>query len=158
MIIIGLEAILSRINKILGLEEQILKQQRIDAPLGNLYLTNTRILFIRLGKFLGSDTSITLSDIQNVTKSMSYLKIRADKEYNFMCNPWSISDWITEIKKAQQELIWKNEPGLTPSQPITRTPPKSSSHYCPQCNRPVIYVPKYSRYYCNNCQRYVNKQ
>ena len=144
-----------KIEKVLDPREYILKQKRINSPLGYLYLTNTRVLFLRLWRFLGNDNFIPLTDIQNVTKSMSYLKIRADKEYNFMLNPQSINDWITAIKQAQQELIWKDEPGLTPRQPRTRTPPKSSSHHCPQCSRTVIYVPKQSRYYCNNCQRYV---
>jgi hypothetical protein len=148
---------LVNIDKILDPDEYVIKHQITDSPSGNLYLTNTRVIFLRFWRFLGNDNFIRLSDIQNVTKSMGYLKIKAEKEYSFMFTSLSINEWITAIKQAQQELIWNDQPGLTPRQTRTKTPPKSSSYHCPQCNRPVIYVPKYSRYYCNNCQKYVDK-
>jgi len=46
---------------------------------------------------MGKNFSIPLQDIRSVTKSFGSVKVRADKEYQFMVSVWKAGGWVEAI-------------------------------------------------------------
>ena len=134
--------------------ESVIMQQRIDVPTGDLYLTNMRLIFRRLGKLGGKDIQIPLQNIKRVWKSFVLLKVQANQEYEFMVNIGPAGKWVTAIQHAHQRLTQPStfQPRGSPQPSVPQTMDQKP---CTSCGAPLVYVHKYSRYYCNNCQQYV---
>jgi len=133
------------IEELLMPGERVIKKQRIDVPTGNLYLTNNRLLFLRLGKLWGRDIQIPLQNIKKVWKSFVSLKVQADKEYDFMVNVQHADGWINAIREAHSMLQ---------QVPTSQSQPSTHRRHCNSCGGPLVFISKYNRYYCNNCRKY----
>jgi hypothetical protein len=114
---------MGKIDKILMPDEKIIKSQsRIQVgkgmwgmPYGDLFLTNTRLVFIHSkgwsllsplagSSLMGKNLQIPLQEIQSVEKGLGTVKIKTDKEYGFMVTVWKVGGWIEAIQQAINNL------------------------------------------------------
>lgn len=147
------------INEVLNPGESVLKHQQIDSPLGNLYLTNQRVIFLSLVQILGSDNFIPLSTIHSLRKNLGFLVIESNTEHSYLVTFFSVGGWVDAIQQASTRATshppTTYEPGLTPPKPSRQTSSLFEGKRCPTCQNQLVYLPKYQRHYCNTCQQYV---
>ena len=152
-----------KIEEFLKTDERVIKEQaRITAgnmagmPSGNLYLTNRRLIFIHSkgwsilspapgAALMGKNIMIPLQDIKSVRKGFGSVKVRADKEYQFMVSVWKAGGWVEAIQQAmkssQQMPVRAETPSLRPrsGSKVERfctgcgTPAKPGDKFCGSC-------------------------
>jgi hypothetical protein len=149
---------MGKIEDLLMPEERIIKKQAgtqisnmAGQPAGDLYLTNKRLIFLHskgwsllsltpaTGVLLGKDIVIPLQDIKSVEKNMlGYLKVRADKEYQFAVSFSFAQGWVDATLQAL--TLYRQSPPPPPpptqQQPIfsqTPRPQVSAKAFCSQC-------------------------
>lgn len=130
-----------KIEELLVPGETVIKKQggvtlgRGMGPSGDLFLTNTRLLFVpsRLWSLVLPDpktlvgrrdvTQIPLQKIKAAKKSFGALKVQADKEHTFMVSVWKTGGWVDAVEQAMHTAM--QPPTPTPAQPPieTRTTP-----------------------------------
>lgn len=121
-------------------ERVVKKQRRIQMgrgaagmPAGDLYLTNTRLIFIHSKGWsllsptpgsaaLGKNIEIPLENIKSVEKGFGSVKIHADKKYEFNVTVWKAGDWVTTIQQAINVLRQSPPPTAPPTE--AAAPPK----------------------------------
>src|SRR3990170_7193224 len=147
--------ILGKIEELLTADERVTKNQgnvqlavgEIGMPWGDLYLTNKRLIYLvskgwsvlSPGAGMGAgDLIFSVQDIKSVNKSLGYVKIKTDKEYQFAVSVWNTGGWVDAIQQAialypppasQPPPI--SQPGPAPSQ--MREPTQPSRRFCPNC-------------------------
>ena len=128
-----------KIEELLVPGETLIKKQggitlgRGIGPTGDLFLTNTRLLFVpsRLWALVLPDpktlvgrrdvTQIPLQKIKAAKKSFGALKVQADQEYTFMVSVWKTGGWVDAVEQAMRTAM---EPPAPAQQPLeTRTIP-----------------------------------
>ena len=151
---------MGKIEDLLMPDEKVIKKQvgtqisnMAGQPAGDLYLTNKRLIFLHskgwsllsltpaTGVLLGKDIVIPLEDIKSVEKSMlGYLKVRAEKEYQFAVSFSFAQGWVDATLQAlalyRQSPPPPPPPPPTQEQPIfsqTPRPQSSAKAFCPQC-------------------------
>lgn len=92
---------MSNIKELLMPGERVIMKQRIDVPTGDLYLTNTRLIFLRLGKLFGKDIQIPLQNIKKGWKSFVSLKVQTNQEYDFIVNVRQAGNWVAAIQNVR---------------------------------------------------------
>lgn len=164
------EMIMVKIEELLTPDEHVTKHQgsvqlaigEIGMPAGDLYLTNKRLIFLiskgwsllTSGAGIGSkDLIFSIQDIKSVGKSFGYLKVKTDKEYQFVAGLWTASGWADAIQQA----ITLNPPLPTPPPPPIpqpqppqsqmSQPPQQPKRFCPHCGNAV----KPEARFCDNC-------
>jgi hypothetical protein len=158
---------MGKIEELLTADERLIKKQdkvqlavgEFGMPWGDLYLTNKRLIFLvskgwsvgfSPGAGLGSkDLIFSIQDIKSVNKSLGYVKVKTDKEYQFAVSVWNTGSWADAI---QQAIAFNPPP---PSQPAPvppppsqmQQPPQPARRFCPSCGSPV----KPEARFCENC-------
>ena len=150
---------MATIEEVLNPGETVLKHQHIDSPLGNLYLTNQRVIFLRLVRIVGNDHFIPLASIRSLRKNLGFLEIQSDTTYSYLVTLFSAGGWVDAIQQASTQVTSSPpaayEPGLTPPKPPSQTATLFEGQRCPTCRNQLVYLPKYQQHYCNTCQRYL---
>jgi uncharacterized paraquat-inducible protein A len=161
-----------KIEELMTPGEVVIKKQEgvtmmtgeMGMPTGDLFLTNTRLMHIpgSLWALVLPDPKtllrtrgfiqILLQDIKTVDKSIGYLKVKADKEYNFAVSLWQVNDWVDQIQKAKSATIsprtqsqrHQSSAGPVPQMPATQSEKK---RYCFNCGSPV----RQEAQFCESC-------
>jgi hypothetical protein len=160
---------MGKIEELLTADERVIKNQgnvqllvgEIGMPWGDLYLTNKRLNYIiskgwsllSLGGGLGArDLIFSIQDIKSVNKSLGYIKIKTDKEYQFAVSAGNTGSWVDAIQQAialypppSTQSSSTPQPGQPSSQ--TRQPAQAARKFCPNCGNPV----KPEARYCESC-------
>ena len=159
---------MGKIEDILHHDEKIIKKQskiqytsKTGMPIGDLYLTNKRLLFLvsrgwsllsitPSGSLTGKNLAIPLEQIHSVEKgSLGSLKVEADKLHVFSVSVFKASGWVDQILQATS----LQPPQITqPPPPSTQTQPPASqqtarNNYCSNCGLSL----KPSAKFCSNC-------
>lgn len=151
-----------KIEELLTPGERVIKKKRGvmvekgGRGTGDLYLTNTRLLFINkkrwallapiyVGALTAKDIQIPLQNITTVKKSWGRLKVQADKEYSF--SGLRAGGWVDAVQQAMRMPM---HPPAYPRAPQPQAPAYSQPtvrRFCPNCGRPV----KPEERFCGNC-------
>jgi hypothetical protein len=139
-------------------------------PYGDLFLTNRRLIFIHskgwsllsqapiAGMLLGKNVVMSLQDIKSVEKNMlGYLKVRADKEYQFLVAFTKAQGWVDAVQEARQQASTQSAPTPnSPHQNVLRQEPNyprpptveaPASLFCCHCGKPL----KPGDNFCRHC-------
>ena len=161
---------MGKIEELLTADERVTKHQgnvqlavgEIGMPWGDLYLTNKRLIYLvskgwsvlSPGAGIGArDLIFSIQDIKSVNKSLGYVKIKTDKEYQFAVSVWNTGGWVDAI---QQAIALYPPPASPPPPPIsppgqapsqTRQPTQPSRRFCPNCGNAV----KPEARFCESC-------
>ena len=168
---------MGKIDEFLMLNERIIKSQGkvqvstgIGMPYGDLFLTNRRLIFIHskgwsllsqapiAGMLLGKNVVMSLQDIKSVEKNMlGYLKVRADKEYQFLVAFTKAQGWVDAVLEARQQASTQSAPTpYSPHQNVLQQEPNypppptveaSASLFCSHCGKPL----KPDDNFCRHC-------
>ena len=159
---VKIEDVLLPDEKIVKTQEKIQLGSGAGMPVGDLYLTNKRLIFIHskswsllspspaAGILLGKNVAIPLQDVKSVKKNfLGYLKVRSDKEYQFMVSAWKSQGWVDAVQQAcSQNLQMPPPPPPDPLQgPTFATAETSTSRFCPHCGKQL----KPDDNFCRNC-------
>lgn len=157
---------MGKIEDILHHDEKVIKKQskiqytsKTGMPIGDLYLTNKRLLFLvsrgwsllsltPSGSLTGKNISIPLENINKVEKgSLGSLKVEADKQHVFSVNVFRASGWVDAILQASTT----QPPQFTQSktqQPISPSPNQArKNNFCSNCGLSL----KLGGKFCSNC-------
>jgi hypothetical protein len=160
---------MAKIEELLTADEHVIKNQgnvqltvgEIGMPWGDLYLTNKRLIYLvskgwsvlSPGAGLGAtDLMFSIQDIKSVNKSLGYLKIKTDKEYQFAVSAWNTGSWMDAIQKAialYPPPMSQPSPTSPSGQPASqmRQPTQPPRKFCPNCGNPV----KSEARFCESC-------
>ena len=159
---------MGKIEELLTADERVIKKQgkvqlavgEFGMPWGDLYLTNKRLIYLvskgwslgfSPGAGLGTrDLTFSIPEIKSVNKSIGYVKVKTDKEYQFAVSLWNAGSWVDAIQQAialypppaSQPL---SIPPPPPSQ--MAQPPQPTKRYCPNCGNLV----KPEARFCESC-------
>jgi len=160
-----------KIEELMATGEQVIKKQAgvtlmtgdIGMPTGDLFLTNTRLMLIpsSLWALVLPDPEtllrtrgfiqISLQDVKTVEKSLGYLKVKADKEYNFAVSMWHVNDWVNTLQKARSTLISPTPHPQTQQSSTGQAPQQTSQpgnrRFCFKCGSPV----RPEAQFCESC-------
>ena len=160
---------MGKIEELLTADERVTMHQghvqlavgEIGMPAGDLYLTNKRLIFIISkgwslltdGVGIGAkDLIFPVQEIKSASKSFGYMKIKTDKEYQFVVGIWKAGDWVNAVQQA----IALHPPPATLSPPIPQPPQpprqtmqsaQASRSFCPNCGNAV----KPEARFCESC-------
>lgn len=154
-----------KVEELLMSDEKIVKQQgKIQAgnmpgiPVGDLYLTNKRLIFLHSkgwslltptpgGALFGKDITIPLQDIKEVKKSFGgTLKVQADKEYQFLVTVWNAQGWVDAVLQTCALIPPPvGEQTSTPAQ--TPSPSQGKRSFCVNCGSQLRSGDKF----CSSC-------
>ena len=161
---------MGKIEDLLMPDEQITKKQTTvqlavgqgGMPSGDLYLTNKRLIFlvsrgwslVTPGAGIGAtDVLLSLQDVKSIDKSLGYIKIKADKEYQFAVSTWHTGGWVDAVREAIElyppptsQTASTPPPGPSIGQVRQPTQP-SSRRFCPSCGSPVSSEARF----CESC-------
>ena len=149
------------IEELMAPGEQVLKKQAgvtlmtgdVGMPTGDLFLTNTRLMLIpsSLWALVLPDPKtllrtrgfiqISLQDVKSVEKSFAYLKVKANKEYNFAVSLWHVNNWVNAMQKAMSTPVLPTSHPQT-QQSVTeqiqqQTSQPGKRRFCYKCGSPV---------------------
>ena len=148
---------MGKIEDLLTVDERVTKHQgnvqlavgEIGMPWGDLYLTNKRLIYLvgkgwsvlSPGAGIGArDLIFSIQGIKSVDKSLGYVKIKTDKEFQFAVSAWNAGSWADAIRQA----IALYPPPASPPPP----PPISQPAQAPgQIQQPTQALRKF----CLNC-------
>jgi len=160
---------MGKIEELLTADERVIKNQgnvqlavgEFGMPWGDLYLTNKRLIYLvskgwsvlSPGAGMGArDLIFSIQDIKSVNKSLGYIKIKTDKEYQFAVSAWNTGSWMDAIQQAialypppSSQAIPTPQPGQPSSQ--MRQPTQPARKFCPKCGNAV----KPEARYCESC-------
>jgi hypothetical protein len=160
---------MGRIEELLAPDERVIKKQdkvqlavgEFGMPWGDLSLTNKRLIYLvskgwsvgfSPGAGLGSkDLMFSIQDIKSVSKSIGYLKVKTDKEYQFAVSVWNTGSWVDSIQQAitLYPSPASQPPPIPPPPPPSQMtqPPQITKRYCPNCGNVVKPEAKF----CESC-------
>jgi hypothetical protein len=160
---------MGKIEELLTADERVTKRQgnvqlavgEIGMPWGDLYLTNKRLILIVskgwsvLSPGAGIDARnlmFSIQDIKSVNKSLGFIKIKTDKEYQFAVSAWNAGGWVDAIQQAitlYPPPASQPPPISQPGQPLGQMgpPTQTSRRFCPNCGNAV----KPEARFCESC-------
>ena len=155
---------MGKIENILHHDERVIKKQgkinyssKAGMPVGDLYLTNKRLIFMvsrgwsffsisPSGALTGKDVSIPLEQINKVEKgSLGDLKVQADKLHIFSVTVFKASGWLDAILQATSTQPPQFTQPQTPTS--TPTPQVGTNNFCSNCGLSLKPAAKF----CSNC-------
>lgn len=153
---VRIEEILTPGERIIKVQEKITLGNKAGTPMGDLYLTDRRLIFLHskawsmlspvgpyispAGALLGKTVAIQLQDIRSVSKNvLGYLKVQTDTEYQFNVSFVRTKEWVETIQQAIQSS--RQAPMPPPPPPPTQSPtfpqpprpPASANAFCTRC-------------------------
>ncbi len=167
-----------KIDDLLEPDEKVLKRQHginagrgIMAPLGTLYLTNKRVIFIpnKLLTLMFSDIYtgmntllkkglhvIPLNEIKNVKSSFGAVVIEADKKYTYTVTVWKTKGWVNAINQAIAEMTTKpkkatSTPKIKPKTKRSTTKRTRKTKTTTKPTRTTKTEETIEFHYCPNC-------
>ena len=157
---------MGKIEELLTAGERVIKNQgnvqlavgEMGMPWGDLYLTNKRLIYVvskgwsvlSPGAGLGArDLVFSVQDIKSVNKSLGYVKVKTDKEYQFVVSVWNTGSWADAIQQAIafNPLPPSQTAPVPPPPSQMQQPPQPARRFCPSCGSPV----KPEARFCENC-------
>jgi hypothetical protein len=155
---VKIEDLLMPGEKIVKVQEKVQIGNMAGTPVGDLYLTDKRLIFVHskswsvlsptapylspAGVLLGKDIMIPLQDVKSVSKTvLGYVKVKADKEYQFAVSVLRSQGWVDAIMQACA-LCRQPAPPLPPPPPSPRQEPMP-----PQMPRPQSSIGPF----CSHC-------
>ena len=155
-----------KVEDILHHDEKVIKKQgkiqctsTVGMPVGDLCLTNKRLLFLvsrgwslltftPSGSLTGKNLVIPLEEINSVKKgSLGSLNVEADKVYVFSVSVFKVSGWGDSILQATSLQPPSFEESKTPSETSSVSSQVGGNNFCSNCGSSL----KSGAKFCGNC-------
>jgi hypothetical protein len=154
-----IETILQHDEKVIKKQSKIQYTSKVGMPVGDLYLTNKRLLFLvsrgwsllsitPSGSLTGKNLAIPLDEINMVTKgTLGSLKVEADKVHVFSVSVFKASGWVDSILQATslKPPSFEQTPNPQPTTSVSK--PVGKNNFCSNCGLSL----KPGAKFCSNC-------